>query len=92
MTFKQWWKKYKPVDGDDIILTFGPDTHHGLREFVFCAWEDSAKAERERLAIYWEDTEARAAEAHAAYQQEAHRRGDVRHADAYSDLPEATKE
>ncbi len=29
---------------------------------------------------------------HEIYQKEAHRRGDVRHADAYADLPEETKE
>jgi len=48
--------------------------------------------ERRALREYWSDIEARSADAHAAYQAEAHRRGDVRHADAYADLPEATKE
>lgn len=46
----------------------------------------------QRLAVYWSDVEARSADAHAVYQKEAHRRGDVRHADAYADLSEATKE
>lgn len=36
--------------------------------------------------------EALSARLHEIYQAEAHRRGDVRHADAYDDLPEATKE
>jgi hypothetical protein len=54
---------------------------------------DGAVAEERRaLQDYWSDIEARSADAHAAYQAEAHRRGDVRHADAYADLPEATKE
>ena len=38
------------------------------------------------------DLEALSARLHEIYQKEAHRRGDVRHADAYEDLPEATKE
>jgi hypothetical protein len=38
------------------------------------------------------DLEALSARLHEVYQKEAHRRGDVRHADAYADLPEATKE
>lgn len=38
------------------------------------------------------DLEALSARLHDLYQQEAHRRGDVRHADRYEDLPEATKE
>lgn len=36
--------------------------------------------------------EALAARLHDIYQVEAHRRGDVRHADAYDDLPDDTKE
>jgi hypothetical protein len=38
------------------------------------------------------DLEALAARFHDIYQAEAHRRGDVRHADTYADLSEATKE
>lgn len=38
------------------------------------------------------DLEALSARLHEIYQKEAHRRGDVRHADAYADLPELTKE
>ena len=38
------------------------------------------------------DLEELAAALHGVYQVEAHRCGDVRHADAYADLPEATKE
>lgn len=36
--------------------------------------------------------EAIATRLHDVYQKEAHRRGDARHADAYDDLSEATKE
>lgn len=45
-----------------------------------------------RLVGFWSDVEARSSDAHDAYQAEAHRRGDVRHADAYADLSEPTKE
>lgn len=38
------------------------------------------------------DVEALSARLHEIYQAEAHRRGDVRHADAYEDLPNDTKE
>lgn len=38
------------------------------------------------------DVESLSAKLHEIYQEEAHRRGDVRHADAYADLPEETKE
>jgi len=38
------------------------------------------------------DVERLSARLHDIYQAEAHRRGDVRHADAYEALPEATKE
>lgn len=38
------------------------------------------------------NVEALSARLHEIYQKEAHRRGDVRHADAYEDLPDATKE
>jgi hypothetical protein len=38
------------------------------------------------------DLELLSARFHEVYQIEAHRRGDVRHADAYDDLSEATKE
>lgn len=38
------------------------------------------------------DIEALSARLHEVYQKEAHRRGDVRHADAYEDLPDLTKE
>lgn len=38
------------------------------------------------------DEEALSARFHDIYQKEAHRRGDVRHADAYEDLSDATKE
>jgi hypothetical protein len=38
------------------------------------------------------DLEALSARLHEVYQKEAHRRGDVRHADAYADLSEDTKE
>jgi hypothetical protein len=38
------------------------------------------------------ELEVLSARLHEIYQKEAHRRGDVRHADAYEDLPEATKE
>ena len=47
---------------------------------------------REAAAYFRDNVEIMAAGAHAAYQEEAHRRGDVRHPDAYDDLPEATKE
>lgn len=36
--------------------------------------------------------EALSARLHDIYQKEAHRRGDVRHAERYEDLPDATKE
>jgi histidine triad (HIT) family protein len=39
-----------------------------------------------------EGLELLSARFHDIYQKEAHRRGDVRHQDAYEDLPEATKE
>lgn len=39
-----------------------------------------------------ENVEALSARLHEIYQAEAHRRGDIRHADAYDDLPDATKE
>ena len=38
------------------------------------------------------DVEELSARFHDIYQKEAHRRGDVRHADAYADLSDATKE
>lgn len=38
------------------------------------------------------DLEVLSARLHEVYQKEAHRRGDVRHADRYEDLSEATKE
>ncbi len=38
------------------------------------------------------DLEELSARLHDIYQMEAHRRGDVRHADRYEDLSEATKE
>jgi hypothetical protein len=38
------------------------------------------------------DLEALSARLHEVYQKEAHRRGDVRHAEAYADLSEDTKE
>lgn len=44
------------------------------------------------LRVFWAEIEERSADAHAVYQREAHRRGDVRHADAYADLAEPTKE
>lgn len=44
------------------------------------------------LIEHWSDVEARSADAHAVYQKEAHKRGDVRHAEAYDDLSEPTKE
>lgn len=51
------------------------------------------RLQREACATaFVSDLEGAAAAAHAAYQEEAHRRGDVRHADAYSDLPDSTKE
>jgi hypothetical protein len=52
-----------------------------------------AKRQREACASWFvSNLENAAADAHAAYQREAHRRGDVRHADNYDDLPDATKE
>jgi hypothetical protein len=39
-----------------------------------------------------EVVERLSARLHDIYQKEAHRRGDVRHADAYDDLSEETKE
>jgi len=56
------------------------------------AREDERAKVVEECAEWWDDTEARSAEAHDVYQQEAHLRGDVRHADAYEDLSEDTKE
>lgn len=38
------------------------------------------------------DIEVLSARLHDVYQKEAHRRGDIRHADAYEDLSEETKE
>jgi hypothetical protein len=38
------------------------------------------------------DLELLSARLHEVYQKEAHRRRDVRHADAYEDLPDDTKE
>jgi hypothetical protein len=38
------------------------------------------------------DVERLSARLHEIYQAEAHRRGDVRHADAYDDLSDDTKE
>jgi hypothetical protein len=38
------------------------------------------------------DIEELSSRLHDIYQKEAHRRGDVRHADAYVDLSEPTKE
>lgn len=38
------------------------------------------------------DVDRLSARLHDIYQAEAHRRGDVRHADAYDDLPDDTKE
>ena len=46
----------------------------------------------EPYAEYVATVEALSARLHEIYQAEAHRRGDVRHADAYEDLPDATKE
>lgn len=65
---------------------------HQLGGCTRAAMSQAVLAEREACARWWDDTEARAAEAHAVYQMEAHRRGDVRHAESYNDLPEATKE
>jgi len=57
------------------------------------AYQRGAEAMREAAAEWFAgDIERAAAGAHEAYQREAHRRGDVRHADAYADLPDATKE
>lgn len=38
------------------------------------------------------DLERLSARLHDIYQKEAHRRGDIRHADAYEELSEATQE
>lgn len=46
----------------------------------------------ELIGMNTDDVEALSARLHDVYQKEAHRRGDVRHADAYDDLPEDTKE
>lgn len=55
--------------------------------------KDVAERQREACASWFvSNLENAAADAHAAYQREAHRRGDVRHADNYDDLPDATKE
>jgi hypothetical protein len=57
------------------------------------AYQRGAEAMREAAAEWFTgDIERAAAGAHEAYQREAHRRGDVRHADAYAELPDATKE
>jgi hypothetical protein len=52
-----------------------------------CAREAGARANASSV-----DIEMLSAALHSVYQAEAHRRGDVRHADRYEDLPEATKE
>lgn len=44
------------------------------------------------MSVYDDYVEQLSACLHEIYQAEAHRRGDVRHADAYADLPEDTKE
>jgi len=52
-----------------------------------------AERQREACASWFvSNLKNAAADAYAAYQREAHRRGDVRHADNYDDLPDATKE
>ena len=63
------------------------------KEAERAAYQRGAEAMRKAAAEWFTgDIERAAARAHEAYQREAHRRGDVRHADAYSDLPDATKE
>lgn len=52
------------------------------------AWEKELKA----LGPLPSDVEALSAKFHEIYQQEAKRQGDVRHKDAYADLPENIKE
>lgn len=44
------------------------------------------------MSYVFNDVEALSARLHDIYQAEAHRQGDVRHADAYEDLNEPTKE
>lgn len=77
-----------------VALDFARNTHKTLAEAL-----DRSEADVVRLRSvlhglreFWSDIEARSSDAHDVYQKEAHRRGDVRHADAYADLSEATKE
>jgi hypothetical protein len=56
-------------------------------------WEELDANERAARTVQSEPfIEALSARLHDIYQKEAHRRGDVRHADAYEDLADATKE
>ncbi len=70
------------------------ERERGNFEEVEVLRERAARAEAalRDLGSFWGEIEERSSDAHDVYQKEAHRRGDVRHADAYADLPEATKE
>lgn len=64
-----------------------------VREVERAAFARGVAAMRNAAAGWFvNDIEHASSKAHDAYQVEAHRRGDVRHADAYEDLSDATKE
>jgi hypothetical protein len=86
--------------GRRVRSAFSPESAIGGDDGYPTAWAyeqackalERAKAGAVRLIEFWSDIEARSSDAHDVYQKEAHRRGDVRHADAYADLSEPTKE
>ena len=81
------WSVYDAI-GEEISGSWlKKEDAQSVCDFLNAAWSGPSSGDARVL-----DVEELAAKFHEVYQVEARRQGDVRHKDAYSDLPENIKE